>query len=74
VANFARHHHENYKVGMPATGEWKVRFNSDSKQYDTSFEDFGSSRIQAEAESQDDQPASAGVSVAPYSVLILSQE
>ena len=73
VANFSAHPVEHYAIGLPAAGEWFVRFNSDSRHYDAEFADFGSSRVQAEEAGQDGQPARAEIAVAPYSALILLQ-
>ncbi|HDP26254.1 MAG TPA: 1,4-alpha-glucan branching protein, partial [Deltaproteobacteria bacterium] len=73
VANFSAHPSERYTIGLPAAGEWFVRFNSDSRHYDAEFADFGSSRVQAEEAGQDGQPARAEIAVAPYSALILLQ-
>jgi len=74
VANLSSHHCENYTTPLPATGKWSIRFNSDSKFYDSDFGDFGISEVYAEAAEKDGLPAQAKVSIAPYSALILSQE
>ena len=74
VANFSYHPLENYEIGMPATGEWIVRFNSDGQHYDQDFGNLGDSAVLAEAIGRDGLPAQAKVKVAPYSALILSQE
>ncbi|UCF06580.1 MAG: alpha amylase C-terminal domain-containing protein, partial [bacterium] len=74
VANFSFNPCEEYTIPLPATGKWIVRFNSDSRYYDSDFGDFGNSVVQAEATEKDGLPAQARVSVAPYSALILSQE
>jgi 1,4-alpha-glucan branching enzyme len=72
--NFAYKKQENYQIGLPREGIWKVRFNSDSKKYDEEFSDFDSSAITAEKGEHDNMPSYGMVSIAPYSVLILSQD
>ncbi|MDG5767876.1 alpha-amylase family glycosyl hydrolase [Balneolales bacterium ANBcel1] len=72
VANFSRNKHERYNIGFPHVGEWIVRFNSDSRFYDSGYRDFGSDRVQAEGKSRDGLPAQAELSIAPYSALILT--
>jgi 1,4-alpha-glucan branching enzyme len=74
VANFSSRPCEDYRIPLPAIGEWIVRFNSDSMSYDSDFGDFGISVVHAEATEKDGLPAQAKVSVAPYSALMLSQE
>ncbi len=74
VANFSSHPCQDYMIPLPDAGEWIVIFNSDSRYYDSDFEDFGNSVIHAETTDKDGLPAQAKVSVAPYSALILSQE
>ncbi len=74
VANFSSYSREDYVLGLPATGLWIVRFNSDSRYYDAEFGNFGSHLVHAEAITKDSLPAQAKFSVAPYSTLILSQE
>ena len=37
VVNLANLAHENYTIGFPRAGTWRVRFNSDFRGYDESF-------------------------------------
>ncbi|UCF78875.1 MAG: alpha amylase C-terminal domain-containing protein, partial [Candidatus Eiseniibacteriota bacterium] len=74
VANFSSKSRENYVLGLPAAGEWNVVLNSDSSRYDREFVDFGSASAHAEQSGRDGLPAQGRVSVAAYSVLILSQD
>lgn len=74
VINLSAEPHEHYRIGMPASGLWKLRFNSDSTDYSSQFGGFASFDADATGEGQDGQPASAEVSVGPYSVLIYSQD
>jgi 1,4-alpha-glucan branching enzyme len=78
IANFSVRTLENYSVGLPAAGEWKVRFNSDSDLYDEEFANTGKTVIRGEATGNETAgagaPAVSSVSIAAYSALILSQE
>lgn len=74
VANFSAERHENYRVGFPAEGLWKLRLNSDWQGYSTLFTGTPEGDVNADAQGYDNLPASAEVSVGPYSVLIFSQD
>jgi len=74
VANFSSRPFQDYIIPFPVSGEWIVRFNSDSRYYDSDFGDFGNSKVYAEPTSNDGLSAQGKVSVAPYSALILSQD
>jgi 1,4-alpha-glucan branching enzyme len=74
VANFSGQPVENYTIGLPAPGEWKLRFNSDAKVYDAEFGDFPSGDISAGEEGQDGLPCRGVVGIGAYSVLIYSQD
>jgi len=73
VANFSADPQQAYRLGFPSDGRWLVRFNSDSKFYDKDFGDVGPAEVIASAPFQDGLPSSGTLTVAPYSVLILSQ-
>jgi 1,4-alpha-glucan branching enzyme len=74
VANFANATYEGYQIGLPATGLWKVRFNSDSRFYSQDFSDFQSPHVTAEQGKYDGLPHHGLANIGPYSVLILSQD
>jgi 1,4-alpha-glucan branching enzyme len=74
IANFANRAWHDYRVGFPREGLWRLRFNSDAKHYSEDFSDFPSGDVTAEAKPYDGQPHSASLKLAPYSVLIYSQE
>lgn len=75
VVNLSDQPREDHWIGMPAAGQWKLQFNSDSRQYSDQFGDFPSFDTEAFGDSpRDGQPASARVSVGPYSVLVYSLE
>ena len=74
LANFADQAHENYTIGLPRGGRWRVRFNSDWEGYDQAFGNFESVGAEAEEGIYDDQPYHGTFGLAPYSVLIISQD
>ncbi len=74
VMNFADHRQEEYRIGLPAPGEWRVRFNSDSNVYDADFGNFATVDRMAEDNPQDGLPHSVVLGIGPYSAVILSQE
>ncbi|WWT74451.1 alpha-amylase family glycosyl hydrolase [Lautropia mirabilis] len=74
IANCGYEAKEGYRIGMPQSGEWKLRFNSDASIYSDDFQNTLSTHLTATDEAQDGLPASAEVTIAPYSVLIYSRD
>jgi 1,4-alpha-glucan branching enzyme len=74
IANFSSERRENYRVGFPGEGLWKLRLNSDWQGYSTAFTGTDGGDVHAHPDHYDNLPASAEVSVGPYSVLIFSQD
>lgn len=74
VMNFANAAQENYKVGMPNAGLWKLRINSDAKIYSADFGNAEAHDVEAVAENYDKLPASISLNLPPYSFLIFSQD
>lgn len=72
VANFANRTFPSYDIGLPNAGEWDVVFNGNSRDYDKSFDDFGTSALQTQNISWDGYPYKGTVALAPYSLLILA--
>ena len=73
VANFLHEPQDNYVIGFPATGIWKLRFNSDWQGYSEAFASHPSADVVAEPGEYDGFPCHAALSIGPYSVLIFSQ-
>lgn len=78
IANFANRSHEGYSVGLPYPGLWRVRLNSDQQSYSATFGDHHCPDIVAAPmkigrEPMDGLPCWGNVTIAPYTVLILSQ-
>lgn len=59
-------------IGLPATGGWRVRFNSDASTYSALFSGHPTNDVVASPEPIDDHPARATVSVGPYSLVVLT--
>lgn len=74
VINFRNETFENYVVGVPVPGIWKVRFNSDWKGYDEEFTDNYTGEPQSADGETDGMEHYITLSVGPYAVLILSQD
>ncbi len=68
------HDHDDYVIGFPRAGIWKMRFNSDSYKYDPNFETHHSPDVQTSDIPYDDLPFSGKISIGPYSVVIFSQD
>jgi 1,4-alpha-glucan branching enzyme len=67
VFNFTNHQQTNYYINFPRKGRWVVRFNSSWKGYSPDFKP-------KEIEAVDVTDETGSLDLAPYSVLILSQE
>lgn len=81
VLNLSHQPRENYTLGFPAPGVWRLRFNSDWTGYSKGFGDMGSSDVEARSDSdgqegsgRDGFPASGTIRIGPYSTLIYSQD
>lgn len=73
VANFCNEARDDYRVGFPAAGVWKLRFNSDWQGYSDDFEGHPGSDVSAEAGEYDNFPCQGMLSVGSYSILVYSQ-
>jgi len=74
VINFSNQVREDYRIGFPAPGLWKMRLNSDWEGYDGDFDNHPSFDTEAEGKGYDGQPFSGLVSIGAYSFLIYSQD
>ncbi len=74
VFNFAEGRKEDYRIGLPSGGTWKLRFNSDSTVYDSQLDSTDSRDIVAQEESRDGLSHSAALTIGAYSCLIYSQD
>lgn len=74
IANLDAQARNKYTIGMPTEGLWKLRFNSDSTIYSDDFGDFDSFDVTAYHEDYAGMPAHADIDIAPYSLLVYSQD
>ncbi|MEO5885227.1 MAG: alpha-amylase family glycosyl hydrolase [Candidatus Limnocylindrales bacterium] len=74
IANLADRHVDDLRVGVPAAGSWRVRFNSDAPVYAPDFGGHETLDTEAIREPADGLRYSALLSVGPYSVIVLSQD
>jgi 1,4-alpha-glucan branching enzyme len=85
VMNLSHLAHENYKLGFPSPGTWRLRLNSDWSGYSRAFGNQACSDVVAGAErpggsngatavEQDGFHATGTIAIGPYSVLIFSQD
>jgi 1,4-alpha-glucan branching enzyme len=74
VASFGNRAYDEYRVGVPRAGEWKVRFNSDWSGYSPDFGGHPSWHAEAEEIPWDGMPLSIAVGLGPYTAIILSQD
>lgn len=72
IFNFAHKAHEHYKIGFPAKGLWKARFNSDWEGFDSRFANHDAFDIEAVEGEMDGYPFHAGISIGAYSFLVYS--
>jgi 1,4-alpha-glucan branching enzyme len=74
VANFSHRAYHNYVVGLPRSGNWQLRFNSDWRGYSDRFCGTLSGDAHAAGGWYDGMPYHAALTIGPYSVLIFSQD
>ena len=74
VANLSSTAFPSYRIGFPDDGPWRLRFSSDNASYCSLFGGHPSGDVVASFKPSDAQPASADVSIGPFSVLVFSQD
>jgi 1,4-alpha-glucan branching enzyme len=74
IANFSSQVRQDYRIGLPHSGRWTLRMNSDWNGYSPDFQNFQSFNIEAQQGECDGYPNHGQFSIAPYSFLIYSQE
>jgi 1,4-alpha-glucan branching enzyme len=74
VLNFSCQARADYKIGMPSSGAWKLRLNTDASVYSKAFTNTPAADMVANQESYDGMPASGTITIGPYSTLIYSQD
>jgi 1,4-alpha-glucan branching enzyme len=74
VANFSAQSFSDYVVGVPRGGSWKLRFNSDWNGYDSQFGSQPAFDVFASPGDLDGLSFTGHISIAPYTLLIFSQD
>ncbi|HEV2576724.1 MAG TPA: alpha-amylase family glycosyl hydrolase [Acidobacteriaceae bacterium] len=74
VCNFANVGYASYAIGLPRSGMWRVRFNSDANTYDSSFSNWSSFDTTASGPALNGMPFSGNIGIGPYTCIILSQD
>lgn len=74
IFNFAEGRKENYVIGLPHGGEWKLRFNNDAGLYNEQLDETPSGDITANEEGRDGYDFSATITIGAYACLIYSQD
>ena len=73
LANFSNTSFPNYRIGLPRSGTWKVRFNSDWNGYSADYGNYGAFDVNADGFGNDGLPFSGNFRIGPYSTVIFSQ-
>jgi 1,4-alpha-glucan branching enzyme len=74
LANFSHLAREVYRIGFPRPGLWRLRLNTDWTGYSDDFGNFASTDVEAVEAECDGMKWSAEVGIAPYSLLVFSQD
>ncbi len=82
VVNLSREAHENYTLGFPSPGTWRLRLNSDWNGYSSEFANQACSDVVIDTAQDDDADdierdgfsAVGTISIGSYSVLVFSQD
>ncbi len=74
VLKFSEHRKDNYRIGLPFPGVWKLVFNSDANCYGTHQDGTQATDLVGVEEAYDGHPASAAMNIGAYSCQILSRQ
>ena len=74
VVNMTNSSRDDYVIGFPRAGLWKMRFNSDSYNYGPNFANHPSPDVETHEEKADGLPCSGKISIGPYTVVMFSQD
>jgi 1,4-alpha-glucan branching enzyme len=73
VANFGAKRYTRYDIGVPSAGAWQARVDSDATKYGADFGTAAPTSVTVTAATRDGMPATAGVALAPYSMVVLTR-
>ncbi|MEW4454997.1 alpha-amylase family glycosyl hydrolase [Bremerella sp. JC817] len=74
VVNFSSEAIENYTIGFPCGGNWKLRLNSAASVYNATFVSSTVAELTPEEKAYDGMTHAGTLSISPYSLLIYSQD
>lgn len=74
VINLSHNEVADCVIGVPSEGTWRVRFNGDSTHYSADFKNHFAADFTAQAEPADGMGFRILTGLAPYSIVILSQD
>ena len=74
VLNVADRAYDNYRIGLPRPGIWRIRFNSDWAGYGPDFGTQPSYDTSTDDQPRDAMPWSASIGIGPYTAVVLSQD
>lgn len=74
VINMANRSYDQYRLGFPLPGIWKVRLNSDWIGYDPDFTNHPSGEVSAKKGGKDGMACNGHIGIGPYGFIILSQD
>jgi 1,4-alpha-glucan branching enzyme len=73
IANFGGQAFDDYTIGLPKPGMWKVRFNSSSQLYDPHIDNFETLDTEAIEGECDGHPWCGTLGLGSYAFVVLSQ-
>lgn len=73
VANFGAKKYARYDVGVPSSGAWTARIDSDATRYGADLGSATTTAVQMFATARDGLPATAAIALGPYSVVVLTK-
>lgn len=74
VLNLANRAYDNYAIGFPRAGDWRVRFNSDWSGYSADFTSHPGYHTVAGPGGHDGMNFQGPIGIGPYAALILTQD
>jgi 1,4-alpha-glucan branching enzyme len=73
VVNFSAKKYARYDVGVPGTGTWQARVDSDATKYGSDFGTATNTAVTVMATPRDGLAATAALTLGPYAVVVLTR-
>jgi 1,4-alpha-glucan branching enzyme len=74
ILNFSAQSFDHYRLGFPAPGLWRLRFNSDWQGYSATFAGHASWDVTADGPPMDGLQTSADISIGAYTALVFARD